>query len=112
MKAFSVDFVGELALFKKNDANDMIHISYNFIHKPMLLGIFGAILGIPGYAKSVDVSKNIKTANEMLCKLMAEIKKEEKLTKKIKIKILNLLEILNQLRENVGLETYQKKIDL
>jgi len=52
MKAFSVDFVGSLALFKKNDANDMVHISYNFIHKPMLLGLFGAILGLSGYSKS------------------------------------------------------------
>jgi len=52
MNVFSVDFVGELALFKKNDANDMVHISYNYIHKPVVLGMLGAILGKSGYSKS------------------------------------------------------------
>jgi CRISPR-associated protein Cas5h len=52
MRAFSVDFVGEMALFKKNDANDLVFTSYNFLHKPAVLGLFGAILGLSGYAKS------------------------------------------------------------
>lgn len=52
MKAFSVDFVGDMALFKKNDANDLVFTSYNFIHKPAVLGLFGAILGLSGYSKS------------------------------------------------------------
>jgi len=52
MKAFSVDFIGDMALFKKNDANDLVFTSYNFIHKPVVLGLFGAILGISGYSKS------------------------------------------------------------
>ncbi|MBU4446746.1 CRISPR-associated protein Cas5 [bacterium] len=51
-KAFSVDLVGDFALFKKNDTNDTVHISYNFIHKPAVLGIFGAILGLGGYSQS------------------------------------------------------------
>ncbi len=50
MQIFSIDIVGELALFKKNDANDLVHVSYNFIHKPVLLGIFGAIIGFQGYS--------------------------------------------------------------
>ncbi|MGM0641731.1 MAG: CRISPR-associated protein Cas5 [Thermotogota bacterium] len=52
MKAFSVDFTGDFALFKKNDANDVVHVSYNFIHKPVILGLFGAITGLTGYAQS------------------------------------------------------------
>ncbi len=52
MDAFSFDLIGELALFKKNDANDMVHVSYNFIHRPVVLGMLGAIMGYPGYAKS------------------------------------------------------------
>jgi CRISPR-associated protein Cas5h len=52
MKAFSVDFKGEMALFKKNDANDLVFTSYNFLHKPAILGLFGAILGFSGYSKS------------------------------------------------------------
>lgn len=52
MDAFSIDLVGEMALFKKNDANDIVYISYNFIHKPAVLGLLGAILGYTGYSKS------------------------------------------------------------
>jgi CRISPR-associated protein Cas5h len=52
MKVFSVDLAGDFAFFKKNDFNDMVYISYNFIHKPVLLGILGAIIGLSGYSKS------------------------------------------------------------
>ncbi len=52
MRAFSFDLIGELALFKKNDANDIVLISYNFIHKPALLGILGAIVGLSGYGNN------------------------------------------------------------
>ncbi len=52
MKIFSFDLSGEFAFFKKNDANDIALISYNFIHRPVILGLIGAILGIPGYSKS------------------------------------------------------------
>ena len=70
MDVFSIDLIGELALFKKNDANDIVHISYNFIHKPTVLGILGAIVGYSGYAKSgenkmpeyYEKLKNIKVA--------------------------------------------------
>jgi len=54
MKAFSFDLAGEFAFFKKNDANDFLYVSYNFIHKPVVLGTCGAILGLPGYARAVE----------------------------------------------------------
>jgi len=53
MKAFSFDLAGEFAFFKKNDTNDFLLVSYNFIHKPVILGICGAIAGLPGYARAV-----------------------------------------------------------
>ncbi len=70
MNVISFDLAGDFALFKKNDANDMVYISYNFIHKPVLLGILGAIIGIPGYSKNkpgnhpeyYNIFKNIKIA--------------------------------------------------
>lgn len=52
MNVFSFELAGDMAFFKKNDANDMVYISYNFLHKPAVLGIIGAILGIPGYSES------------------------------------------------------------
>jgi len=70
VEVFAVDLIGEMALFKKNDANDLVHISYNFIHKPVVLGILGAIVGYSGYSKSgqdnmpdyYEKLKNIKIA--------------------------------------------------
>ncbi|MCK9467375.1 MAG: CRISPR-associated protein Cas5 [Candidatus Absconditabacterales bacterium] len=52
MNVFSFDLVGDFAMFKKNDANDIIFMTYNFIHKPAILGMIGAIMGYSGYSKS------------------------------------------------------------
>lgn len=49
MKAFSFEIRGDMGFFKKNDGNDIVQTTYNFIHKPAVLGIFGAILGFKGY---------------------------------------------------------------
>ncbi len=70
MKAFSFEIGADMALFKKNDANDIALTSYNFLHKPVLLGIFGAILGLRGYKQFDDIDsveyyeklKNFKVA--------------------------------------------------
>lgn len=111
MKAYSVDFVGELALFKKNDANDMVHISYNFIHKPILLGMFGSILGYSGYSKTVDVSEIAKSVNDKINKLIYVIGKNDKLTKTISTKIEEIIYLLSKLKEKIRLELYKSKID-
>lgn len=52
LNPLSIDLIGKFAIFKKNDTNEMVHCSYNFIHKPAILGIIGAILGYSGYSKS------------------------------------------------------------
>lgn len=57
MNVFSFDIAGDMAFFKKNDVNDMVYTSYNFLHKPAILGIIGAILGLSGYAKSGEDKK-------------------------------------------------------
>lgn len=50
-KIISFDMEGDFGFFRKPDTNDGIQLSYNLIHKPSLLGIFGAILGLDGYRK-------------------------------------------------------------
>ena len=47
----------EFGMFKKPDINDKIFVSYNMIHKPYLLGIFGAIMGYAGHNQNQDRSK-------------------------------------------------------
>lgn len=45
----SITFQSQFGFLKKPDINDGIYITYNMLHKPALLGILGAILGLEGY---------------------------------------------------------------
>ena len=49
MKAVSFELSGKTACFRKPDVNQFAYFTYNNIHKPALLGILGAILGLGGY---------------------------------------------------------------
>ena len=48
-KLISFDLQGDFGFFKKPDVNDGLQLSYNMLHKPALLGILGAIIGMKGY---------------------------------------------------------------
>jgi CRISPR-associated protein Cas5h len=50
-KLISIDLKADFGFLRKPDTNDGISMSYNMLHKPGLLGIFGAILGMEGYKK-------------------------------------------------------------
>lgn len=52
-KLISVDIRAPLGFLKKPDINnkDSMYLTYNFLHKPALMGIMGAIVGLAGYAK-------------------------------------------------------------
>lgn len=49
MKILRFTLSGKNAMFKKPDVNSYFYFTYGQIHKPALLGIFGAILGYAGY---------------------------------------------------------------
>ena len=48
-KLISIDLYADFGFFRKPDTNDGINLSYNMLHKPALLGILGAIIGLEGY---------------------------------------------------------------
>jgi len=48
-KLISIDLKSDFGFFRKPDANNTINLSYNMLHKPGLLGILGAIIGLEGY---------------------------------------------------------------
>ncbi|WP_143959478.1 CRISPR-associated protein Cas5 [Litoribacter populi] len=50
-KLISIDLEADFGFLRKPDTNDGIAMSYNMLHKPALLGIFGAVLGLEGYQK-------------------------------------------------------------
>ncbi len=71
-KLISVDLKADFGFFRKPDTNSAINLSYNLLHKPALLGILGAILGLDGYRQLgkmpayYDVLKDIKVGIEPL----------------------------------------------
>jgi CRISPR-associated protein Cas5h len=50
MKALKFTLNGKTAFFKNPEVNSYYYFTYGNIHKPALLGLFGAILGYKGYA--------------------------------------------------------------
>jgi len=55
MKLISIDIKADFGFFRKPDTNNTINLSYNLIHKPAILGILGAILGLEGYQKKGEL---------------------------------------------------------
>ncbi len=53
----SIDFHADFGMLKKPDTNDPIYITFNMLHKPSLLGILGAILGLKGFQAPEPKSK-------------------------------------------------------
>lgn len=51
-KIISFIIKAERGFFKKPDINDGIYLTYNMLHKPALLGILGAIIGLAGYKEN------------------------------------------------------------
>jgi CRISPR-associated protein Cas5h len=53
MKKFiSFTIRAEKGFLKKPDINEGIYLTYNMLHKPAILGILGAIIGMEGYKKN------------------------------------------------------------
>lgn len=50
-KLVSFDLKADFGFFKKPDVNE-VYLTYNMIHKPALLGILGAIVGLQGFQKN------------------------------------------------------------
>ncbi len=72
MKLISFDLQADFAFFRKPETNNTINLSYNIIHKPALLGILGAVLGLKGYQEKgklpeyYDKLKDLKIGVEPL----------------------------------------------
>ncbi|MDR1150797.1 MAG: type I-B CRISPR-associated protein Cas5b [Clostridiales bacterium] len=63
MKAISFKLSGKTAIFKKPDVNSFAYFTYNNIHKPALLGLLGAIIGLNGYTKLHDNNRGLKNGS-------------------------------------------------
>jgi len=60
MKAISFKLSGKTACFRKPDVNVYVYFTYNNIHKPALLGLLGAIIGLGGYTQLFEKNRGLK----------------------------------------------------
>ncbi|MDD3343216.1 MAG: type I-B CRISPR-associated protein Cas5b [Sulfurospirillaceae bacterium] len=60
MKAVSFILSGKTACFRKPDVNVFAYFTYNNIHKPALLGLLGAIIGLGGHNQLCDKNRGLK----------------------------------------------------
>lgn len=58
-KLISFDLKSEFGFLKKPDIND-IYLTYNMLHKPALLGILGAVIGLRGYTQNGELPEYYK----------------------------------------------------
>jgi CRISPR-associated protein Cas5h len=80
MKALSFEIGGKTAIFKKPDVNSYAYFTYNNIHKPALLGILGAIIGLKGYTQLFDEKKLMdKKIKEAKAKDKKELQEQKKI---------------------------------
>jgi len=68
MKAISFELSGKTACFRKPDVNQFAYFTYNNIHKPALLGLFGAILGLAGHIQLFNENRRIEEENKSIKK--------------------------------------------
>lgn len=59
-KIISIDLKADFGFLKKPDTNDPIYLTFNILHKPALLGILGAILGLQGFSEVKKTEKKGK----------------------------------------------------
>lgn len=60
MQALSFILSGKTAFFKKPDVNQFAYFTYNNVHKPALLGILGAIMGLKGHTQLHNEKKALE----------------------------------------------------
>lgn len=61
MNAIRFKLSGKTACFRKPDVNQFAYFSYNNIHKPALLGLFGAIIGLGGHTQLHNNNRGFKS---------------------------------------------------
>ena len=64
-KLISIDIKADFGLLKKPDTNEPVYLTFNMIHKPALLGVFGAIIGLEGFKKHGELPEYYEKLNDL-----------------------------------------------
>lgn len=65
MKLISFDIESNFGFFRKPESNNTLNVSYNMIHRPAILGILGAIIGLEGYKEKGKFPEYYKRLNHL-----------------------------------------------
>lgn len=65
MKLISFDIGSDFGFFRKPESNNTLNVSYNMIHRPAILGILGAIIGLEGYKGKGEFPEYYKRLNHL-----------------------------------------------
>lgn len=55
MNLISFDLKSDFGFFRKPETNNTLNVSFNMIHKPAILGLLGAVIGLKGYQEKGEV---------------------------------------------------------
>ncbi|EHQ30579.1 CRISPR-associated protein Cas5 [Mucilaginibacter paludis] len=94
-KLISIDLKANFAFFKKPDYNDGLLLSYNMLHKPALLGVLGAIIGLQGYQKKGELPAYYTRLKSLLINI-EPIGSEKGNFQKVSVKYTNTVGYANQ----------------
>ncbi len=64
-RLISFDLKADFGCMKKPDVNDGLMLTFNMLHKPALLGILGAIVGLKGYSKHKEFPEYYKVFKDL-----------------------------------------------
>lgn len=65
MQVISFDLHARFGFFKKPDINEGVYLTYNMMHKPALLGVLGAIVGLEGYQEPGEIPEYYHTFKDL-----------------------------------------------
>lgn len=65
MKLISFDIQSDFGFFRKPETNNTLNVSFNMIHKPAILGLLGAIIGLKGYEKKGELPEYYQKLNHI-----------------------------------------------
>lgn len=65
MKLISFDIESDFGFFRKPESNNTLNVSYNMIHRPAVLGILGAVIGLEGYKEKGELPEYYKRLNHL-----------------------------------------------
>ena len=64
-KLISIDIKADFGMLKKPDTNEPVYLTFNILHKPGLLGILGAIIGLEGFKEKGKLPEYYKKLKDL-----------------------------------------------